>query len=183
MSKLQGEINPLELISSLDSAYLTRRLALKNITKGAAGICVVQIEVAGEGFAVEVGVAVEIIPYKTPEALPRSFPWALGMIELRGEVVPIIDLSILNDSNPIIIDKNSRLMIVRYGQQLFGLLVSKVSAVSYVPRIHEGVDNEFSELVWGNMSINKWVDIHGKKTHFFDLKNLANRSDFLTLTY
>tara|TARA_R110002074_G_scaffold145034_2_gene293408 strand:- start:34820 stop:35371 length:552 start_codon:yes stop_codon:yes gene_type:complete len=183
MSALVKQINPFHLICTLDDEYSKKRAKLKDVSKDHAGISIVQLEVAGTSFAVEVGVAVETILYKKPQALPRSQAWALGVIELRGEVVPIIDLAILNNQTASTIDKNSRLMIVRHEQLVFGLLVSNVSAVSYVTKIHEGSHNELSEFGWQKTTASQWVDIHGKKTHFFDLKNLLSQTDFLTLTY
>jgi chemotaxis signal transduction protein len=183
MSALIKQVIPFHLISALDDEYLNKRATLKDVSKGPAGISIVQLDVAKTSFAVEVGVAVETILYRKPQALPRSQAWALGVIELRGEVVPIIDLAILNNQTASAIDKNSRLMIVRHEQLVFGLLVSNVSAVSSVPKIHEGSHNELSEFGWQKTTTRQWVDIHGKKIHFFDLKNLLNQADFLTLTY
>jgi hypothetical protein len=52
-----------------------------------------------------------------------------------------------------------------------------------VAEIHEGLHSELSEFGWSKTTTNKWVDIQGKKAYFFDLKDLLNQTDFLTLTY
>jgi len=179
----ERQIPPFYLINLLDKKYSDRKIALKTVSNEVVGTSVVQVDVAGTRFAVEVGLAVEIIPYKKPQALPRSHIWALGVIELRGEVIPIIDFSLLNNQKASIIDKNSRLMIIRYEQLVFGLLVSNVSAVFYVSEIHEGHSNELSTFEWSKTMTKKWVAIQGKKTHFLDMKDLLNQTDFLTLTY
>jgi len=183
MGALARQVNPFHLISSLDEKYASKKSTLKTVIKEALGISVIQIEVAGISFAVEVGIAVETILYRKPQKLPRSYDWALGVIEVRGEVIPIIDLSILNNREVSIIDKNSRLVIIRYEQLVFGLLVSHVSAVSYVSEVREGHHDELGEFGWSKETSDKWVDIQGKKTYFFDLRELLNQTDFLTLTY
>lgn len=183
MSAQGRQLNPFHLIGSLDEKYTNKKSTLKAVIKEALGISVIQIEVAGISFAVEVGVAVETILYRKPQKLPRSYDWALGVIEVRGEVIPIIDLSMLSNRKASIIDKNSRLVIIRYEQLVFGLLVSHVSAVSYVSEIREGQHDELVEFGWRKETTDKWVDIQGKKTYFFDLRELLNQTDFLTLTY
>lgn len=183
MSALKKPIIPFHLIGALEDDYSKKRVELKDVSKGHGGISIVQVEVGEANFAVEVGVAVETILYRQPQALPRSRAWALGVIELRSEVVPIIDLAILNNQVASTIDKNSRLMIIRHEQLVFGLLVSQVSAVSCVPKINEGSHNELGEFGWNKTTASHWVDIDGKKTHFIDLKNLLNQADFLTLTF
>lgn len=142
MSALIKPITPFHLISALNDDYANKQVELKSVSKGSVGTSIVQLEVAGVVFAVEVGLAVETIPYRKPQALPRSHPWALGLIELRGEVVPIIDIAILNNQVASVVDKSSRLMIVRYEQMVFGLLASNVATVTYVPKIHEGSHDE-----------------------------------------
>ncbi len=183
MSVLASQIDPFHLVRSLDKKYSSKKLALRTVTKEAIGLSIVEINVAGTSFAIEVGVAVETIRYKKPQALPRSYAWALGVIELRGEVVPIIDFSMLNKGKASIIDKNSRLVIIRYERLVFGLLATRVSSVSYASKVHEGRHNELSEFGWNKTTTNKWVDIQGKKTHLLELKELLNQTDFLTLTY
>lgn len=183
MVALERHVSPFYLLSSLDEQYLSKKSALKIVSKEAVGISVVQVDVGGISFAVEVGVAVETILYKQPQVLPRSHDWALGMIEIRGEVLPVIDFSMLHNQKPSIVDKNSRLMIIRYEQLVFALLVSNVSTVSYVPEVNEGHHNDLNEFGWSRENTNKWVNIQGKNKHLLDFGELLSQTNFLTLTY
>ena len=180
---LEQQVNPYDLLGSLDEQYLSNKSALQVANKETVGISVVQVDVAGISFAIKVGVAVETILYKQPQILPRSHDWALGMIEVRGEVLPVIDFSMLNNHTPSIVNKNSRLMIIRYEQLVFALLVSNVSAVSYVSEIHEGPHKSLSEFEWSKTGASKWVNIQGKKINLFDFEELLSQTNFLTLTY
>jgi two-component system chemotaxis response regulator CheV len=180
---LEQQVNPYDLLSSLDQQYLSNKSALQVVNKEKVGISVVQVDVGDVSFAVKVGVAVETILYKQPQILPRSHDWALGMIEVRGEVLPVIDFSILSNHTPSIVNKNSRLMIIRYEQLVFALLVSNVSAVSYVSEIHEGPHNGLDTFSWSKTDTDKWVNIQCKKIYLFDFKELLSQTNFLTLTY
>jgi len=183
MSALAKQINPFNLISSLERDYSDKKLILKEVNKGQVGISVVQVVVGDMLFAVEVGLAVETIRYKKPQKLPRSHPWGLGVIEVRGEVIPVFDLAVFNEQPAVQIDRDCRLMIIRYEQLAFALLISSVSAVSTVSEIHENADKkDLDKFSWQKTNTNQWIDIHGKKLHFLDVKSLLNCADFLKLT-
>jgi chemotaxis signal transduction protein len=183
MSALAKQINPYNLISSLERDYSDKKQILKEVNKGQAGISVVQVVVADMVFVVEVGLAVETIRYKKPQQLPRSYPWGLGVIEVRSEVMPVLDLAVFNEQPAVKIDRDCRLMIIRHEDLVFALLISSVSAVSTVPEIFENAnETELGEFSWGKTNINQWVEIHGKKRHFLDVKSLMNCAKFLQLT-
>lgn len=183
MAALAQELTVFDFIQSLDEQYQKKRESHKVSDKSSIGISLVKIVVGSNDFAVEVGIAVETIVYKTPSPLPRSFPWILGLIELRGEVMPVIDLSLFSEQAPVEINPHTRLLIVRHEQLIFALVVSSVSPVSYVPSILDEGDEAPKKLANYKISFDKWVKFQGEKLHFLDLRNIANQADFLTLTY
>jgi len=143
----------------------------------------VKIAIGQDEFAVEVGVAVETILYKKPDLLPRSFDWVLGLIELRGEVVPVIDMASFNGQAAMEITPQTRLLIVRHEKLSFALVVSGVSPVSYVPSLLNDVEQAPQKPANYKIGFDKWVKLEGSKLNFLDLKNLVNEPGFLTLTY
>jgi purine-binding chemotaxis protein CheW len=50
--------------------------------------------VAGEEYAVSILKVKEIIEYDTVTAVPNTAPWIRGVTNLRGNVVPVIDLAV-----------------------------------------------------------------------------------------
>jgi len=50
--------------------------------------------VAGEEYAVNILKVKEIIEYDTVTAVPNTAPWIRGVTNLRGNVVPVIDLAV-----------------------------------------------------------------------------------------
>jgi purine-binding chemotaxis protein CheW len=50
--------------------------------------------VAGEEYAVNILKVKEIIEYDTITAVPNTAPWIRGVTNLRGNVVPVIDLAV-----------------------------------------------------------------------------------------
>ncbi len=180
MSALAEQVSSFKTFSSLDERYLEKREEQKKVSEASSGVDVVKIALGKYEFVVEVGVVVETVVYKTPIPLPRSFPWALGVIELRGEVLPLIDLLSFNKGESLKADRNSRMLIVRQEQTVFALLVSSVSAVM---RVAEFESIQQQQLADSKLTFNKRVEFDKERLPFFDLKDLLNNQDFLNLTF
>ena len=75
----------------------------------------------------------EILEYEQPTAVPMMPDFIRGVINLRGAVVPVVDLAVRLSRNPSRIDKKSCIVIVeaRIGDetQVMGLCVDAVNAV------------------------------------------------------
>jgi purine-binding chemotaxis protein CheW len=91
--------------------------------------------VAGEEYAVNILKVKEIIEYDTVTTVPNTAPWIRGVTNLRGNVVPVIDLAVK-----------------------FGLPASKVSKFSCIVITEVSYDGE--KLTMGVMadSVNQVLD-------------------------
>lgn len=61
--------------------------------------------------------------------VPNSSDYLMGVINLRGRIVPVMELRRRLCLPPAQIDKESRIVIAENGPKLFGLLVDQVSEV------------------------------------------------------
>jgi purine-binding chemotaxis protein CheW len=61
--------------------------------------------------------------------VPQSSPQVRGVINLRGEVVTVVDLRKVLDMGQIEIDEHSRTVVVNCGNEEIGLLVDRVADV------------------------------------------------------
>jgi len=175
MSALSEQEALFDTVELLDKKYLVKQDMLQRVTPADSLISIVRIMMNEDEFAVEVGAVVETIVYKTPSRLPRSFDWVLGVIELRGEVMPVLDFSCFKGKQALEITNSSRLLIVRHEGMVFALLVSSVSGMLNVPRILSQKE--------GGSTVKQWVEMKNKKIPFLDLKALLDSNDFLKLTY
>lgn len=89
--------------------------------------------IAGEEYAVNILKVKEIIEYDTITAVPNTAPWIRGVTNLRGNVVPVIDLAIKFGLPASAVSKFSCIVIteVSYdGEKLtMGLIADSVSQV------------------------------------------------------
>lgn len=92
----------------------------------------VVMALAGETFAVEISRVREIIRVPKITWIPGAAAHIKGVINLRGNVVSVIDLAVLislTDSDP---GQQSRIVIVDSSHELVGILVDSVSQVEEI---------------------------------------------------
>ncbi|MEZ4502904.1 MAG: chemotaxis protein CheW [Dehalococcoidia bacterium] len=91
----------------------------------------------GDGwFAADIQSAREIVPFEGVTRLPSLASWALGVMRIRGEVVPVADLCArLTGSEPDASRERigDRVIVVEVGEEVVGVLVDAVSEVLRVP--------------------------------------------------
>jgi len=93
----------------------------------------------------------EIIPIVTPTKLPQAPHFVEGIINLRGKIIPIIDLKKIFNMDGSEISRESRSVVVEVEGQTVGIVVDEVSEVLRLPctsiepppSIAGGVHSEF----------------------------------------
>ena len=80
-------------------------------------------------FCIEIKQIRELRRWSPVTALPHSSPDVLGVINLRGSVIPIVDLAARFGLPAIERDERNVIVIVACGGQTFGLLVQSVSEI------------------------------------------------------
>jgi purine-binding chemotaxis protein CheW len=88
---------------------------------------------SGEEYGVDVRLVQEIIRVSEITPVPRAPASIKGVINLRGRVIPVIDLKRKLRLGEVEPDKRARIVVVRLGDRLIGLLVDAASQVLKVP--------------------------------------------------
>jgi purine-binding chemotaxis protein CheW len=86
-------------------------------------------KLAGEEYGVGILSVQEIRGWSAVTAIPHSPPWLLGVINLRGAVVPIIDLRIKFDFAKAEYNEFTVVIILNVGARVVGVVVDGVSDV------------------------------------------------------
>jgi purine-binding chemotaxis protein CheW len=85
-------------------------------------------------YAIELPKIREILTYPdmiTP--LPNTTQWVKGLINLRGEVVPILDVRIKFNTGEIIYDENTAVIaVITNDNRMLGIVVDKVDDVQNI---------------------------------------------------
>jgi purine-binding chemotaxis protein CheW len=86
----------------------------------------------GEQYALPVAMVREIIRYVAPSATATASGLIRGMISLRGQVLPIVDLSIRLGRTLEIAD-GTRILVIELERGSLGLIVDRVDGVRLIP--------------------------------------------------
>jgi purine-binding chemotaxis protein CheW len=111
----------------------------------------VTFTIASEEFGVEILKVQEIIRTLDITRVPRSPAFVEGVINLRGKVIPIIDLRRRFGIESKVKDKDTRIIVIEINTMIVGFVVDSVSEVLRIPAstvepppsIVAGVDSEY----------------------------------------
>ncbi|HEX7241545.1 MAG TPA: chemotaxis protein CheW [Longimicrobiaceae bacterium] len=90
---------------------------------------IVLLGVGGHWFGVAIGAIREIIPPRPYTPLPGSEPFVLGLINLRGRIVTVVDLGARLDLPPAAANPEHSVVILEHGGRLVGMAVEEVSRI------------------------------------------------------
>ncbi|HEY1407187.1 MAG TPA: chemotaxis protein CheW [Spirochaetota bacterium] len=104
---------------------------LKKDEKSLSSMQIVCFKVGSEEYGIEILKVQEILKLPKVTTLPKSADYILGIIDLRGKVIPVIDLSkkfgIENQGDSLL--KNLRAIVVNINNKKVGLAIDAVSHV------------------------------------------------------
>ena len=108
----------------------------------------------GQSFCIEITQIREIRRWSPVTTLPHSPRHVLGVINLRGAVIPIIDLAAKLGFDEIAPTARHVIIIVAIGERIVGLLVESVSEIlsvdkSYVKETPQSPEDMTSRAVEG----------------------------------
>ena len=92
-------------------------------------------KVNNELFAIDVMQVKEVLRYSEITPVPGSSSYIRGIINLRGNVVTVIDTRLLFSLAPREIDDDTRIIVVEYNEQeVVGMVVDSVDEVVNIPQ-------------------------------------------------
>lgn len=89
--------------------------------------------ISGESYGVEVLCVSEILGMTDITPVPNTFNFMKGVINLRGEVVPVVDMRLKFGMEEKEYDSFTVIIIVEVRKRLIGMIVDAVSDVANIP--------------------------------------------------
>ncbi len=86
-----------------------------------------------EEYGIEISQIVEIISISDITRVPEVESYVKGIINLRGSVIPVIDVRERFRKAPKEYDSLTCIVVIEYGEYTIGLIVDRVSEVMYIP--------------------------------------------------
>jgi len=141
---------------------------------------VVGFRIGNETFGVRIGAVREIVRVPEITAVPSAPETIEGVINLRGKIIPVMDLRKRFGQSDIRPDKKNRILVVELEGKLVGLIVNAASEVLKIsPSEIEPPGNVFAE---GESSYVTGVGkLKGRLIILLDIAKLLHRPEFKRL--
>jgi purine-binding chemotaxis protein CheW len=85
-----------------------------------------------EDYALDISMIREILKPREITEIPRVPEFLLGIISLRGNIIPIFDLKKRLGLGVATIDQDSRIIVCQEGDRLAGLLIDRITQVTSI---------------------------------------------------
>jgi len=141
---------------------------------------VVGFRIGNETYGVRIGSVREIVRVPEITAVPSAPDLIEGVINLRGKIIPVMDLRKRFGQTEIQPDKKNRILVVELENKLVGLIVNAASEVLKIPPSDiETPGNVFAE---GESSYVTGVGkLKGRLIILLDISKLLQRPEFKRL--
>ena len=107
---------------------------------------VVGFRIGRETFGLPISIVREIVRVPEITAVPNAPDYIEGVINLRGRIIPIVDLRKRFGQKSVETSKKNRIVVVELGSRAFGLIVNSASEVMRIPPSEiEEPNNVFQE--------------------------------------
>lgn len=94
---------------------------------------IVGFRIGSETYGVRIGAVREIVRVPEITAVPSAPDTVEGVINLRGKIIPVMDLRKRFGQTEIRSDKKNRILVVELENKLLGLIVNSASEVLKIP--------------------------------------------------
>lgn len=119
----------------------------------------------------------EILYYPNLTLIPGTMPWVKGLANIRGSLLPVMDLQKYLGQSAIHLRQHSRIMVINHGELMVGLLVDEVVGLRHFEP-EEQVDR-IKKLDPAVKTYIKGAFIQSERTwHVFDMTVLAEDPQF-----
>ena len=128
-----SEIHPFDLLQQLAERCLRMASGLpaqEAVSETWSGI---GFRLAGQRMIAALGEVSEILHEPRYTALPRVKPWVRGVANVRGRLLPIIDLSHFFGSSVSVPRKQRRVLVLDRDDLFVGLLVDELFGMQHFP--------------------------------------------------
>ena len=97
--------------------------------RDAQKIMYMTFKAGNEYFGMKIQYVNEIIPYQAITAVPETEDYIKGLINLRGKIIPVIDISLRFKQEPFEYDDRTCIMVISVQSTVVGLIIEKIAEV------------------------------------------------------
>jgi purine-binding chemotaxis protein CheW len=156
---------------------------MRNVRQAAVPqVQLVTFRVGGEEFGLDVFQVHEILRHVEPTPMPKAPAFVEGVLDVRGTLVPVVDLRKRFELLDVRYDDDTRIILVDFQGERLGLVVDEVSevmrvaetAVSPPPQFVRGLAAEFIRGI---------VRMEGRLVVLLDLERILSSQERMQLLF
>ena len=141
---------------------------------------IVGFRIGNETYGIRIGAVREIVRVPEITSVPSAPDLIEGVINLRGKIIPVMDLRKRFGQTEINSDKKNRILVVELENKLIGLIVNAASEVLKIPPSE--VDSPGSVFAEGESSYVTGVGkLKGRLIILLDIAKLLQRPEYKRL--
>ena len=161
--------------SKLNAAGLPQQVEIKKPWSG------IGFKVGKINLLSRIGAVNEILDYPKVTIVPGTKPWVMGMANIRGNLLPVIDLKGYLGGDVTKLNQRSRVLVINKGTLSVGLLVDEVLGLKHFYQDEQikqkpNVDEKLKQYLIGGYKQNE------TSWYIFNFQALAQDPDFLLVT-
>lgn len=88
-----------------------------------------ELGIDAEKYALPINQILEIIKMQPVTSIPNSRPHVIGVINLRGHIVPVVSTRSVFGLVDVVATKTTRIVVVRNGDDMAGIVVDSVDRI------------------------------------------------------
>jgi twitching motility protein PilI len=141
MSALQTPEDIISLLQDMERRSKQQAAGLGQQETAAESWTAIGFRIGQQHFIIPLNESREVFP--VPEqvtAVPKSQAWVFGIVNLRGDLLPVLDLSLYLGGHAAKLSKRSRIIVINDPEVSSGLLVDEVFGLKHFQRNPEPLD-------------------------------------------
>ncbi|MGD8575700.1 MAG: chemotaxis protein CheW [Thiohalophilus sp.] len=121
---------------------------------------------------------VEVLKFPSLTRVPSALSWVKGIANIRGSLIPVLDLKAFIEGDPVKLARESRVLVIEQGGLTSGLLVDEVLGLRHF--FEEERNPELPDI---SANLKPYVGSAFKQGNtvwgIFEMRNLAKSTRFL----
>ena len=137
---------------------------------------VVVFKLGDREYAIDILDVQEIQRYTEPTEVPNAPSFVKGIINLRGDIIPIFDLAERLWGYPVEVDETAKIIIVMIGDKKVGFIVNDVHEVL---RVTSDIVAEVPDTIGGNVRqfLKGVIKLDGRLILWIDVPKLFSEEE------
>lgn len=149
-----AEMNPLfEILRDIETRSRHRALGIPTQVETRQSWSGIGFRIGNVRLVSAFGEVTEILPYPVMTRVPNALSWVMGLANIRGSLMPVLDLGSFIDGEKTEVHRHSRILITNRDGVAAGLLVDEVYGLRHF-YVEEETDMfpEISQQLTGYLS-------------------------------